>query len=207
MESAALIHKQMMERVLCVVDRTLRKEFPDDFHKRCMYSAFGIHTLLRELGHRPILVGGDFAAFVLSRDGRRASVQGYSSQGRSVESSHYWVELEGTVVDLGTSYLPVESSFPAAAMPATHWDLSFPLPKALQYRPEIQYDPEVELRSSAEITDRMDKFLDLCKKRNEGSLVNSKFDSWLLRDPSSLAGAAKRGDLWAAGAIRFEGMS
>lgn len=202
-----MLQKQMLEKILCVVDRTLRNEFPEDFHKRCMYAAFGVRELLRNLDCSPVVVGGDFMAFVLSKDKRQASIQGYSSLGRSSEHSHYWVEVDGAVIDLGTYYLPIDSRFPAVAMPVTHWNLAIPFPKALQYHPEVRYDVNVELKSTVEITTKMERFLGLCRKRMEGSLVKPQLDTWLLSNPSSIKEAAKRGDLWASGAIRFEGMT
>lgn len=205
--SKVLIKTQILERVLCVIDRTLRNQFSEDFHKRCMYAAFGMRELIRDLGYSPILVGGNFAALVVSRDQRQASMQGYSSQGCSSGHSHYWVEVEGSIIDLGTTYLPIDSSYPALAMPVTNWDLAHPFARALQYQPEARYDVQVELDSTVEVSARMDKFLKACRKRMAGQLVNPRLGTWLLRDPTSMSEAVKRKDPWATAALRFEGMS
>jgi hypothetical protein len=54
-------------RSLYVVDRSLRKEFREDYYKRCMYAAFGTTALLHEAGFKANIVGGDFLAFVVAR--------------------------------------------------------------------------------------------------------------------------------------------
>ncbi|MNJ61347.1 hypothetical protein D3C77_571300 [compost metagenome] len=79
------------------------------------------------MGHSPAIVGGNFLAFVVWRDQRQASMQGHGSE--SGEHSHYWVELDGSIIDLGTYYLPVGSSFLASEMPALFWDTGYAFPK------------------------------------------------------------------------------
>lgn len=202
-----MISRLMLERVLCVVDRSLRKEFPDDFHKRCLYAAFGVHALLRDRGYSPNIVGGDFSAFVVSRDGMQASMQGYSSRGASSEPSHYWTELDGSIIDLGPSYLPYESRYPALSMPVACWEMSHRLPKALQYHPEVWHGVEAELDPASPAAIRKEKFVEQCRQRDKSPMVNPKLNSWLLRSMVSIEDSAKRGDRWAAGAIRFEQMA
>jgi len=64
----------------------------------------------------------------------QASMQGYASE--SGEHSHYWVDLNGSIIDLGTYYLPVGSKFPACEIPAVIWDAGYDLPRGLKYAPE-----------------------------------------------------------------------
>src|ERR1700686_4584001 len=81
-------------RSLIIVDQTLREVFPDDFDQRCMYAAFGLRLLLKQVGLKPQIIGGDFLCFVLSTDSRKATLQGFGSH-TSPKPSHYWVEADG----------------------------------------------------------------------------------------------------------------
>lgn len=55
-----MVEPAVVERVLCVVDRCLRSQFPDDYYKRCLYASFGVHRLLQAQGYSPVIVGGNF---------------------------------------------------------------------------------------------------------------------------------------------------
>ena len=167
-----LVDAVVVERVLCVVDRCLKGQFPDDYYKRCLYASFGVHNLLQAMGYKPTVVGGNFLAFVVSRDQRQASMQGYGSASR--ELSHYWIELDGTFIDLSTHYLPIGSSFPACKMAALLWDMGFRMPKGLRYAPEAGYaSPEVA-HLQPHIIQKMVPFLAACKARMAQSLVKPK---------------------------------
>lgn len=199
-----MVEAAIVERVLCVVDRCLRGQFPDDYYKRCLYASFGVHGLLRAMGHSPVIVGGNFLAFVVSRDQRQASMQGYASE--SGEHSHYWVELDGSIIDLGTYYLPVGSSFAASEIPALFWDRGYHMPKGLKYAPEARYaSPEVG-HLDPHIIEKMVPFLAACHSRMGQLLVKPKIGKWLVTSPSSIQQAASKGDLWARAVIRYESM-
>ncbi|EUB86985.1 hypothetical protein [Pseudomonas sp. GM30] len=199
-----MVDAAVVERVLCVVDRCLRGQFPEDYYKRCLYASFGVHVLLRALGHSPAVVGGSFLAFVVSRDQRQASMQGYASD--SGEHSHYWVELDGWIIDLGTYYLPIGSSFLASEMPALYWDKGYRMPKGLKYAPEARYaSPEVA-HLEPHIIEKMVPFLAACQVRMCQPLVKPKIGKWLVTTPSSIQRAASKGDLWARAVIRYESM-
>ncbi|WP_150636667.1 hypothetical protein [Pseudomonas fluorescens] len=197
-----MIEVAVVERILCVVDRCLRSQFPDDYHKRCMYASFGIHRLLQAMGHNPVVVGGKFLAFVVSRHERKGSMQGYASD--TGEHSHYWVELNGVIIDLGTYYLPVESSFPACEVPAVFWDTSYALPRGLRYDPQARYESTEVTHLAPHIIEKMEPFLAACHARMAKPLVKPKIGKWLITTPSSIDRAASKGDLWARGMVRFE---
>src|SRR5450830_889502 len=199
-----LVEAAVVERILCVVDRCLKSQFPDDYHKRCMYASFGIHRLLQVLGHNPVVVGGSFLAFVVSRHERKGSMQGYASD--CGEHSHYWVELNGFIIDLGTYYLPVESSFPACEVPAVFWDTSYALPRGLRYDPEARYASMEVTHLAPHIIEKMEPFLAACHARMAKPLVKPKIGKWLVTTPSSIERAASKGDLWAQGVIRYQRM-
>lgn len=199
-----MVNVTTVERVLCVVDRCLREQFPDDYHKRCLYASFGIHRLLKALDLCPVVVGGNFGAFLVSRDEQNASFQGYASQ--TGEHSHYWVELNGFIIDLGSRYLVVESSFPASEVPAVFWDTGYALPKGLVYRPVARYESTETTHLESHIVDKMVPFLAACEARMSKSLVKPKIGKWLVTTPSSIQKAASKGDLWARAMIRYQSM-
>ncbi|MBF8721379.1 hypothetical protein [Pseudomonas guariconensis] len=194
----------VIERVLYVVDKCLRSQFPDDYHKRCMYASFGIHRLLEGMGYKPEIVGGDFLAFVISKDGRDATLQGYGSPNEPV--SHFWVELEGAIIDLGTYYLPTESSYPASEMPAIYWGRQYALPKGLRYRETTRCASSESSYLDPHIREKMTPFLEACVVRMAKPLVKPKLGKWLATSPSSVHKAAVKGDLWARSLIRYQTM-
>lgn len=204
-EDVALSDVGMIERVLYVVDKCLRSQFPDDYHKRCMYASFGIHRLLEGMGHKPEIVGGDFLAFVISKDGRDATLQGYGSPTEPV--SHFWVELDGTIIDLGTYYLPTESRYPASEMPGVCWERQHPLPKGLRYHESTRCVSSETSYLEPHIKAKMTPFLEACVARIAKPLVKPKLGKWLATSPSSIHKAAGKGDLWAKSLIHYQTMS
>ncbi len=199
-----MVTTSVVERVLCVADRCLKAQFPDDYHKRCLYAAFGVHSLLQSLGHKPVIVGGNFLAFVVSRDQAQASMQGYGMS--PTEHSHYWVELDGALIDLGTHYLPVGASFSASPMPALCWDERYPMPKGLRYVPEARYVTGEMTGLEPHIVEKMVPFLAACNARMTRPLVKARIGKWLATSPSSIKQAAIAGDPWARAVIRYETM-
>lgn len=192
----------MIERVLCVVDRCLKSQFPDSYYKRCLYAAFGTHVLLEELGYCPEIVGGEFGAFVSSKDQRTGAFQGYA--GDSNDHPHYWVEVDGAIVDLGTHYLPVASSFPAFDIPAVFWDLKNTFPKGLKYVEAARYSSSDVSQLAPHISEQMIPFLASCRARMAKPLVKPKIGRWLATSPAAIEKAAQKGDLWARGIFRYE---
>ncbi|WP_416769626.1 hypothetical protein ACMGT0_20840 [Pseudomonas sp. RHF3.3-3] len=195
----------MVERILCVVDKCLRSQFPQDFHKRCMYASFGIHRLLQGMGYKPHIVGGDFLAFVISKDGLDVTLQGYGSSTEPV--SHFWVELDGAIIDLGTYYLPIESSYPACDMPAVFWGKGYALPKGLKYVEATRVESSEITCLEPHIQEKMKPFLEACVARMAKPLVKPKLGKWLATSPSSVHKAAVKGDLWARSIIRYQARS
>lgn len=193
----------LVARTLYVVDRSLRKEFPADYYKRCMYAAFGTQALLADAGTDAAIVGGEFLAFVVAASGERAGLQGFGyGEG---ESSHYWVQAEGTIVDLGPHYLPDDARYAAAPLPFVAWSPASALPKFLRYRAQIHYSSAVTLQSTPEIVARVDAFVRQCRARFAAQRGQPKLPGWVLADTRSLQAAARGGDFWAQNALRFEG--
>jgi hypothetical protein len=184
-----------------LIDSVLRTLFPDDYDARCMYAAFGLSSLLRQSGLDARIVGGDFLAFVVSKDGRQANLQGFGQGSDSALPSHFWVESSGRLLDLGPHYLPRKSSFPAAAIPGIALPLS-QSPLFLRYRAKIRYEPDVQLASDDTITGRMQAFLKECNSRWKKG-VRPTLPTWIFSDKEALQRAMTRRDPWAHGATQF----
>jgi hypothetical protein len=176
------------------VDKALRSEFADDFDKRCLSAAFAVFALLQDEGFDTRLAGGDFVAFVVARSEQRAGLQGFGYG--SDQPSHFWVEVQDTIVDLGPHYLPHGSSFAAAAMPVVAWQFSDGLSVYLRYRTHMRYDPAVQLQSFPDVMARKDRFVAGCRAKYAAQRGQPRLPSWLLTGP-------REGDVWARNALRF----
>lgn len=104
----------LAERAGALVPRRLRRTFPDDYERRCIYAAAGTRHLLVASGVDARLHAGDFLALVISEDGSRAAMQGFGDGDGAEAYSHYWVETPRHFVDIGPDLLPRGSSFVAA---------------------------------------------------------------------------------------------
>lgn len=190
-------------RALRVVDKALRDFFPHDFHKRCMYAAFGIRDVLRDRGIVAEIVGGDFRCFMLSRDRKLPTIEGFGGSKQGGQPSHFWLECDGRLLDLGPHYLPKESPHPVVATPVVRWRLRAELPLFVRYEPKIRYDRDAVLDSTPEVNQRMAVFVDRCRGLARSTKpLPSRWD-WELTDMASVESAASRGDRWAQGAIRY----
>lgn len=190
-------------RALRVVDKALRDFFPNDYFKRCMYAAFGIRDVLRARGIAAEIVGGDFKCFMLSRDRQGHAMDGFGGSKQGGLPSHFWLECEGFLLDLGPHYLPKKSKHPFVAAPAVRWRLRASLPNFIQYQPTQRYGRKTVLASTNEVNARMAVFVELCCKLDRSTKpLPSRWD-WELTDMASVESAASRGDRWAQGAIRY----
>ncbi len=189
-------------RSIAVVIRTLKATFPGDYSQRCMYFAFGIQRLLNQQNIKVNIICGDFLAFVVSREDKRSGLQGYGF-GCDEEYSHYWIETEEHMVDVGPHFLPETSSYPVAKMPIIVWRKSNPLPIFLRYKPLLRLEDGAYLDAPIEIQTRMREFLEECIRRLDGTRGQPKLPSWVLRDGNSLKSMAKKRDVWSRSAIRF----
>lgn len=200
-----MISRGKTVRLLGVVVRNLRREFPDDFYKRCHYAAFAMRALLLDAGVEAEIVGGDFVAFIVSRDGTRAGMQGFGF-GKE-QCSHFWVIAEGRLFDVGPHLLPSDSSYPVAAMPLVAWDMEATLPAYLRYRPLQRFPAAAVMSSVLEQNARCARFIANCRSRAASQLAGAKPLSWLLTGASATDTTARRRDPWAMGALRFARMT
>lgn len=88
-----MVSNSQTARLLGVVLRRLRKDFQDDFYKRCFYAASIMRALLVEAGVETEIVGGDFVAFTVSRYGARVGMLGFGFGGE--QCSHFRVVAGG----------------------------------------------------------------------------------------------------------------
>ncbi|MFB1118469.1 hypothetical protein RF240_19390 [Dickeya dadantii] len=195
-----------VEDLFSVTDWCIKNSFPEDYDARCLYSACAIHSILASKGIKAIIVGGDVGALTLSSDGRDALLEGFGG-GDTIQPSHYWVEANGVILDPCVSYLPRRSRIRAVSMPMIAWSKNAPLPNCLQYVEKNRYAEEVKLIFPDDIANRVKQFIDCCQKRYSSNVAKKKLDTWLLSNPNKLNDAARSGDLWAKGAIRFQSMN
>lgn len=198
------LHARKVERFLAIVERCLRKTFPEDYHKRCAYAAFGVRALLRKAGAGPVIVGGDFAAFIVARDNRRAGLAGFAF-GQD-QCSHFWVECQDRLIDVGPSFLPCEASYPVARMPAFMWPLTEPLPVYARYRPQVRFSDADQLSADPVVADRAERFVRLCLETAAAHRGHLAFPGGVVTGEESVRAVARRGDLWASAALRFARM-
>lgn len=188
-------------RALAIADASLRTFFPNDFHQRCMYAAFGLSSLLRDTGISAQVVGGDFLCALVSKDGTQMSLQGFGTSGRG-EPSHFWVETQGFMLDLGPTYLPYGSSFPAPSPPILRWPVTSPLPAFLAYRERARFAEDVVI-STTEFQKRNTEFVAHCRETNRSKAGRTLPNAWQLKDYQSLRYAASKKDPWAIAANEF----
>jgi hypothetical protein len=201
-----MISEHKIAQVLSVVVRSLRKEFPEDFYKRCAYAALGTRALLSELGINAEIVGGDFVAFVVATDNSRGGLQGFG--GGQAYSSHFWVLVENRLlVDVGPHLLPAGSSYPIAKMPLVAWDFETPLPAYLRYRALERFPAGAPIGTLLGHEERSGRFVESCRKRAVTQVVGTAPVSWLLTGERATYDSAKRQDKWSIGALRFADLS
>jgi hypothetical protein len=197
------MHLRQLEHRLAIVAETLRQEFPDDFYKRCSYATFGTLALLREAGERAWAVGGESVAFILSKDAKTPSIKGFASDGQRF--SHFWVETADRLIDVSTHFLPDDATLPTTPMPAVAWEKSSELPRYLRYK-ELAVIPEgQEMGGQSIVSQRGKIFVDRCMARLANQTEWMKFPTWVVTGRPSVSIAAKRGNLWAIGAEKFDG--
>lgn len=196
--------EKAVARSFSVVDRTLRRSFPVDYHKRCMYAAFGMQALLSDFGHEASIQGGDAVTFMVSRSGHQACMQGFADAHEG--HAHYWVSAAGRLIDIGPHYLPQDSGYPAAQVPLIFWELEGGLPPYLRYRVLEDFGPRTGLITTNEIHERMESFIGQCRSKVGNLVGQPKLPMWLLTNRDAVERSAAQGDVWAKGALRFASM-
>ncbi|NKK74024.1 hypothetical protein GFL21_28855 [Rhizobium anhuiense] len=199
-----MLFEKAVARSFSIVDRALRRTFPDDYHKRCMYAAFGMQTLLSDFGHDASIQGGDAVTFMVSRFGHQAGMQGFANAQEG--HAHYWVVAAGQLIDIGPHYLPRDSGYPAADVPLVCWDIAAGLPPFLRYRVIEDFGPLTGLVTTNEIHERMGSFIGQCRSKARNQVGQPKLPMWLLTSREAVERSAAQGDVWAKGALRFASM-
>jgi hypothetical protein len=200
--SMSMLDLTLVEHVLAIVETLLCESFPDDFHRRCAFSAFGVRALLRDAGVDAVLVGGQFAAFVITPDQARLAVQGFRSGHEP--HPHYWVEAEDRLIDLGPHLLAFGSDYPIEPMPALAWDMSAPLPASFRYKAQQRYPADSPMSIDSNLCAQADAFVERCRAMAAALDRVPRLSTWLATSYASLMAAVERQDSWACGAKRFE---
>ena len=193
-----------VQRVLAVVEACLCETFPHDFFRRCAFAAFGLRALLRDAGLEAVMVGGQFAAFVVTPDGRRMAVQGFQSGPDPYP--HFWVEAQDRLIDLGPHLLAFGSDYPVVSMPALMWDMSAPLPVALRYKARDRLPADNRMSSDSSVRMQCGAFVERCRGLAADRDYQPTLPTWVAANYASLLAAVGRDDPWACGAKRFEQM-
>jgi hypothetical protein len=188
-----------------VVVRRLRKDFQDDFYKRCFYAAFVMRALLVEAGVETEIVGGDFVAFTVSRYGARVGMQrfGFGEE----QCSHFRVVAGGRLLDVRPDVLPNDSRYPVTAMPFVPWETKVPFPACLRYRPLQRFPAEAVMSSVHEHNARYDRFIADYRIRLSSQIAVSKPLTTLLTGHGATEEATRGRDPWALGALRPAGIT
>lgn len=188
-------------RTLAIVLDCLREAFPQDFHRRCAYSARAIVALLGREGVTARAVGGRFTALAVGTYGERLALQGFEAGPEPFP--HLWVETADWQIDLGPYLLPFGSPFPIVPMPALIWDRAQPLPAALRYTAIDILPDAAPFSTDPAVAARADWFVRCCLERAESG---GPFPHWIATGEAALAQAATAGDAWALAARHFDGV-
>lgn len=129
------------------------------------------------------------------------SLQGFGTRSGGMPS-HYWVEAQGMLLDLGPTYLPYESSFPASPLPALRWPATTKLPDFVAYRERVRYAEGVEI-DTPEFFQKNAEFVARCREVARAQTDPISLGTWELTDMQSLRQAAGKGDSWARAALEF----
>ena len=190
--------------MLAIVEACLCESFPHDFFRRCAFAAFGLGALLQDAEIDAVIVGGQFAALVVTPDQERMAVQGFES-GRELYP-HIWVEAADRLIDLGPHLLAFGSDYPVAAMPVLAWDMSAPLPAAFRYKAQKRLPADQRMSTDPAVNALCDRFVADCRaEARNGS--RPTLPTWIANNYASLLAAVDRKDPWACGAKRFEQMA
>jgi hypothetical protein len=166
-----------------------------------MYASFGIAALLKDEGISAQIIGGDFVCAVIAKDQSQMTLQGFGSQPSKVPS-HYWIEAQGTLIDLGTMYLPYGSSFPASPLPVMRWPTTLNLPDFVAYREAERFSKEVEIADPV-LRTRNSEFVSVCRKSRSTHTGIISLNTWELTSLTALHQAAVKGDSWARAVTIF----
>ncbi len=194
-------HRRYSIKASLVVHRELRKRFPENAGQRCMYGAFALAHLLREMDFEATVVGGDFAIFVPARDGRSAAFHGFGGSNEPGTASHYWVESCGRVVDASTLFLHTTTDQDIVRLPVIYWPISQELPRYLRYSAIMRADKGAEFSTVLEQREKAAAVVDGCLRRLSGRALPSKQE---VLDGPKYVFRTKAENAWSKAAVEYE---
>jgi hypothetical protein len=166
-----------------------------------MYGAFAVAHLLRERGCEATVVGGDFAIFAPTRDGKSAAFHGFGGSSDPGTASHYWVESCDRVVDASTLLLHKTTDQVIVQLPVVYWPLADALPRYIRYNEKLRVHKDAEFSTVLEQREMAATVVDACRLRLSKTSVLSKP---AVLDGPGYVSRAKAKDAWANAAAEFE---
>ena len=115
-----------------------------------MYGAYALAHLLQEMDFEACVVGGDFAIFVPTQDGRSAAFHGFGGSSEPGTASHYWVETGGRLIDASTLSLHTTTNQNIVRLPIVYWPISESFPRYLRYSGKMRALKDAEYSTIAE---------------------------------------------------------
>ena len=194
--------ERFVARAAHVVDKSLRKAFPDDYNIRCLFASSGMNFLAQRAGFSSRVIAGGFFGITATPDLQDVRMLGYDAP--PGEFAHYWCEISGHLVDLGLMYLSMKTALERAPAPVCMWPLHLPLPPWLVYTRGASFGDENRLYMAPTLAREVEDFLRLVEGVERCVPRQSRVRSWLLTGRPSLIAKSRAGDLWALGAIDAE---
>ena len=130
--------------------------------------------LLQEMDFEACVVGGDFAIFVPTQDGRSAAFHGFGGSSEPGTASHYWVETGGRLIDASTLSLHTTTNQNIVRLPIVYWPISESFPRYLRYSGKMRALKDAEFSTIAEQCETASAVVDGCRRRLSGTALPSK---------------------------------
>ena len=166
-----------------------------------MYGAYALAHLLRERDFGATVVGGDFAIFVPTRDGKSAAFHGFGGSNEPGTASHYWVESDGRIVDASTLLLHRTTDQLIVRLPVVYWPVGQTLPRYLRYAERMRAHEDAEFSTVLEQRETAAAVVDGCRRRLSGRALPTKQE--VLDGPKYIF-RSKAKNAWSKAAVEYE---
>lgn len=201
MKVTTLNHRNQSIKTALAVNRELIKRFPKNAGQRCMYSAYALAHLLREQDREATVLGGNFAIFAPSRDGKSAAFHGFGGSDEPGTASHYWVESEGRLIDASTLLLHQTTDQAIVRLPIVYWPMIKKLPRYVRYAETMRAHRDAEFSTISEQRETAEAVIDGSRRRLSNKGIQTKSD--VLDGPEYIV-RAKAKSAWAKAAAEYE---
>ena len=180
-------------KILPALDRSLRHIYPNDYMFRCFQASVCLNRLLLSLGYESRIVSGDFQMAARNIQNGLPEFHGFYS--KEEDNSHYWLNVEGHLIDAMPRYLVKSSPNITMAPPMMAWKMSHPLPHCIYYlvrnpAPNIQ-----AIMSSGDRESIAELLTDLKERLSRRGSVQTARP--VLMGPNCIKTLARKKDPWA----------